>query len=66
MKYRKSLPYAFAWLGRAGAAGLLAPAVGVLSADHLEPPAGTDPAFGSTPDRAAYIANIFVWHTDTR
>ncbi len=65
MNYRKSLPYAFAGLGLAGAAALLAPAIGVLSADHLDPPARTDPSVDSTPDRAADIADVYAWHTDT-
>jgi hypothetical protein len=37
----------------------------VLAADHLDPPARTDPSVDSTPDKAADIADIYMWHTDT-
>jgi hypothetical protein len=33
------------------------------AADHLDPPARTDPAVDSTPDRPADIADIYAWHT---
>lgn len=33
------------------------------AADHLDAPARTDPAFDTTPDTAADIADIYVWHT---
>ena len=53
-------------------AGLLAAATAfwatdwtVLAADHLDPPARTDPAVDSTPDKAADIADVYMWHTDT-
>ena len=32
------------------------------AADHLDPPARTDPAVDPTPDRAADIADIYVFH----
>ena len=35
------------------------------AADHLDPPTRTDPDMDSTPDRAADIADIYAWHTDT-
>ena len=35
----------------------------VQAADHLDPPARTDPAVDSTPDTAADIADVYVWHT---
>ncbi len=35
------------------------------AADHLDPPARTDPAVDSTPDRPADIADVFAYHTDT-
>lgn len=38
---------------------------GVFAADHLDPPARTDPAVDATPDRAADIADIYAWHTDS-
>jgi hypothetical protein len=62
---RRKLHYALGGVGLAGAAALLAPTIGVWSADHLDPPARTDPAVDSTPDRPADIADIYAWHTDT-
>ncbi|CAN5279785.1 hypothetical protein BH09PSE3_BH09PSE3_07530 [soil metagenome] len=35
------------------------------AADHLDPPNRTDPAFDTTPDKAADITDIYAWHTDT-
>lgn len=35
----------------------------VQAADHLDPPARTDPAVDTTPDKAADIADLYVWHT---
>lgn len=32
-----------------------------MTADHLDPPLGTDPAEDSTPDRAADIADAYPW-----
>jgi hypothetical protein len=37
----------------------------VLAADHLDPPARTDPGVDSTPDKAADIADVYMWHSDT-
>lgn len=34
-----------------------------VAADHLDPPTRTDPAFDTTADRAADIADVYVWHT---
>lgn len=54
--------------------GLLAAAIGAivlvpgqlaLSADHLDPPARTDPAFDTTPDIPADIADVFAWSDAT-
>ncbi|MDB5684251.1 MAG: hypothetical protein JWM38_969 [Sphingomonas bacterium] len=42
---------------------LLAPDRGVRAADHLDPPARTDPAVDMTPDKAADITDIYAWHT---
>ncbi len=33
------------------------------AADHFDPPARTDPLVNSTPDAAADIADVYVWHT---
>uniref|UniRef100_UPI0009E9961C DUF4331 family protein n=1 Tax=unclassified Sphingomonas TaxID=196159 RepID=UPI0009E9961C len=35
------------------------------AADHLDPPTRTDSAFDASPDRAADIADLYAWHTDT-
>lgn len=45
---------------------LLVPARVLPAADHLEPALRADPAFDTTPDRAADIADIYAWHTDTK
>ncbi len=37
----------------------------IMAADHLDPPARTDPAMDTTPDRPADIADLYSWHTDT-
>jgi hypothetical protein len=34
-----------------------------VAADHLDPPTRTDPAFDTTADRPADIADVYVWHT---
>jgi hypothetical protein len=47
----------------AAAAALLAPERGASAADHLDPPARTDPAFDPAPDKAADIADIYAFHT---
>lgn len=38
---------------------------GLFAADHLDPPARTDPAVDTTPDKAADIADIYSWYTAT-
>jgi len=35
------------------------------AADHLDPPARTDPDVDTTPDKAADIADIYTWFTPT-
>lgn len=65
MKYSKAMPLALGGLSLATAAVLFAPGAGIIAADHLDPPARTDPAMDSTPDRAADIADVYAWHTDT-
>ena len=59
------------WKRLSAASGILVAATLALSAsqrmavaaDHLDPPARTDPAFDTTPDRSADIADVYVWHT---
>lgn len=46
----------------ASAALLLVPSQLALSADHLDPPMRADPAFDTTPDTAADIADIYAFH----
>ncbi|ATE63492.1 hypothetical protein [Rhizorhabdus dicambivorans] len=63
------------WLGRAllGSAAIalvagvfvVAADRGARAADHLDPPARTDPAVDTTPDKAADIADVYAWHTPT-
>lgn len=38
---------------------------GARAADHLDPPARTDPAVDTNPDKAADIADVYTWHTPT-
>ena len=49
----------------AASAMLLVPGQFAVSADHLDPPRRTDPAFDATPDRAADIADVYAWHDGT-
>lgn len=49
----------------AGSAALLVPGLAGIAADHLDPPARTDPSVDSTPDRAADIADLYAFHTDS-
>lgn len=58
-------PLAVAGAALALAGAVLWPGHGILAADHLDPPARTDPAVDSTPDRPADIADVFAWHTAT-
>jgi hypothetical protein len=36
------------------------------AADHLDPPARTDPDVDSTPDKASDIADVYAWHSATK
>lgn len=65
MKSRIKIPLAVALTSAAAGAGLWMASVGLTAADHLDPPSRTDPAQDSTPDRAADIADLYAWHTDT-
>ncbi|HUQ13972.1 MAG TPA: DUF4331 family protein [Novosphingobium sp.] len=49
----------------AAAALLIVPGQLALSADHLDPPTRTDPAFDTTPDTPADIADVYAWHDAT-
>jgi Domain of unknown function (DUF4331) len=44
---------------------VLLPARPTQAADHLDPPARTDPDVDQTPDKAADIADVYAWHTPT-
>ncbi len=63
---RKPLKLAAAGSGitLAAAVALWAPGIGLIAADHLDPPQRTDPSVDSSPDRAGDIADFFAWHTD--
>ncbi|WP_068072199.1 hypothetical protein [Novosphingobium lentum] len=57
---------------KAGGGGIAAVAALLLvtgqaarTADHLDPPARTDPAVDSTPDTPADIADVFTWYDAT-
>lgn len=47
-----------------GGVSLVAVDRGLFAADHLDPPARTDPDVDLTPDKAADIADVYTWHTD--
>ena len=63
MKSRKPIAVAVGGLALAAGAAAILPGLGLVAADHLDPPARTDPAQDATPDRAADIADIYAWHT---
>ncbi len=65
MQNWKKLTIAGAGLAAATGAALVVPGLGGIAADHLDPPARTDPSVDSTPDRAADIADLYAFHTDT-
>ena len=64
MKTSAKLAAGSGGLALAVAAALWAPGIGLVAADHLDPPQRTDPDVDPTPDRAADIADIYAWHTD--
>lgn len=64
MRQYLSRPYAIAGAVTLGVAALAVPGIYLSSADHLDPPARTNPAVDDTPDVAADIADILAWHTD--
>lgn len=66
MNTKAKLALAGGGLVLAGAAALSLPGLGLVAADHLDPPGRTDPMVDSTPDRAADIADIYAFHDDTR
>lgn len=64
MRHSKTFAYALGGVSFAIAAALFIPSVGVVAADHLDPPGRVDPGVDSAPDLAADIADIYAWHTD--
>jgi len=64
MKRTLSRPYAIAGALTLGVAALAVPGLYLSSADHLDPPARTNPSVDDTPDTAADIADIYAWHTN--
>ena len=66
MRNKKPIAAVAAGLTLAAGAAAFLPGVGLLAADHLDPPARTDPSQDSTPDRAADIADLYAWHTDDK
>jgi hypothetical protein len=65
MNRRRRVSFAAAGLSIAAGIALTAPGLYTIAADHLDPPARTDPAVDPTPDRPADIADLYAWHTDT-
>lgn len=57
-------PSALAGAAVLAVAALAIPGLYLSSADHLDPPARTNPSVDETPDVAADIADILAWHTD--
>ncbi len=51
--------------GFAACLGVLAADVPGRAADHLDPPARTDPEVDTTPDKASDIADVYAWHNAT-
>jgi hypothetical protein len=47
-------------------AGIVAVDRQAFAADHLDPPARTDPDVDKTPDKASDIADVYAWHTATQ
>jgi hypothetical protein len=47
----------------AAGAALIVPGAANRAADHLDPPTRTDPAFDTTPDAPADIADVYAWYT---
>ena len=66
MKTSAKLAAGSAGIALAAAAALWAPGIGIMAADHLDPPQRTDPDVDPTPDRAADIADLYAWHTADR
>lgn len=62
VKTTTKLAAAAGGLALAAGAALSLPSLGLVAADHLDPPGRTDPSVDSTPDRAADIADLFAWH----
>lgn len=65
MQSKPRLAFGAAAVAAAGAALLLVPGQFALSADHLDPPARTDPAFDTTPDTPADIADVYAFSDST-
>jgi hypothetical protein len=65
MHRRTRISLASAALIAAGAGLVLVPGQLALSADHIDPPTRTDPAFDTTPDIPADIADIYAFHDAT-
>lgn len=64
MKFSSGSLWAIAAAGAvAASATLLVGGRELFAADHLDPPARTDPAVDTTPDKAADIADVYAWHT---
>lgn len=65
MQSKRKLAFGAAVVAVAGAALVLVPGQLAWSADHLDPPARTDPAVDTTPDTPADIADIYAFSDST-
>ncbi|WP_195908568.1 DUF4331 family protein [Novosphingobium sp. Gsoil 351] len=65
MQLKRRLALGAAVVAVAGAAMVLVPGQLAWSADHLDPPARTDPAVDTTPDTPADIADLYAFSDAT-
>ena len=65
MQSMRKLAFGTAVVAVAGATLVLVPGQLALSADHLDPPARTDPAVDTTPDTPADIADLYAFSDAT-
>lgn len=63
MRMRTKIAAAGGGLALALGAAMVVPGLGLIAADHNDPPARTDATVTNTPDKAADIADLYAWHT---
>jgi hypothetical protein len=62
MRRAATLAWGGAALAIAVAGAVVLPGATNWAADHLDPPTRTDPAFDTTPDQPADIADVYAWY----